>query len=459
MNIYYLGPGDADLEDVRRLITQALQPAATKTTQAYWGGPIAAQGVTPVPVEVGAGVPLIERSIPWSRWSSGTGRQYKLEPDSTSVQDYYTQNLRAIYSLRKFLYKAARVENVEPFDTPEALVSIQHWRNDIQHETSATLGRVVYPTIPPNTTTSSMEKTGNLPNRQALQKTINTRHEFLTTIPGLRLFLQNLDSTNLIQREELCIKLTPSENLGVQANLAGRLPNLVIRVAINTDTKSTKISTVKLVTQETESDLLLSNEALDVRYTRKSYISAGERIDQRIHDFIEASNLDIWAKDRLKTPASLKISIPKHAIRPKAGASEHSSSSGGNDAVNYTFASLIHRSYIQDEYLGLGFEYAIIEAGRIGGRRDQLRLTLSKPTRDHNAKTSPNSFGSLFKAAHSLVKDLGPRKIAMPKGPAVASVARRRKVGLGSERQMGEIRRLKSSIRNRRQLIRAHYIS
>jgi len=394
--VYYLGPGDGDFEDVRRLILQALEPAATKETQVHWAGPLNAEGVIRFPVDVGTGMPLNERSTEWSRWSSGTKKRFghntNAEYPLLALGSKITQHSNnrtlsgAIASASSFLYRKVQGEVLTAGQKTGSLAS--SWDTELRYNTSTVFGQVLYPM--------------NVPAGQDIEQQIQSRREFLTTVPRLRQFLTEMGSKNLKQYEELSIRLIPSHLSASDTVSAKDLPDLDIRIAIITDSQTTSLRSVRLIVGERQSDVLLPDELMDLRFVVESYLPASKQVDQRILDFVEASNLNILGQDRLKTPASLTISIPPHAIRSRARTSNADLDPGSEIQVNYIFAGLSHRSSLQDDFLKYRLEYSTIEAGRTGGRRDELRLSLPETI---HANDTTKVFASFFKAAHVMVQD------------------------------------------------------
>ena len=390
LTVYYLGPGDGDLEDVRRLISQALEADASKETEIQMVEPLGADKVSLIPVEVGTGLPLNERSREWSRWRSELKRSSGAAKVDTRVVRH-DKLLQVIMSSYKFLY--GRTQAKESTTSGDHVLPESHWDKYLRHNTSMVLGQVLYPAA----SSASVEN---------FQK-IKSRREFLTTVPRLHELLEELQSRNLHQTRELFIRLTPSRWSGSQTISTNDLPDLEIRVAIDTENRTVKLDNVKLIVRERRSDVLFPDEAVDLRFAAQSHLSARESVDKRIRDFVEASNLNVWGEDRLKTPASLQLSIPPHAIRPRAGVSKASQTPDSEISVDYVFAGLSHRSSFQIDYLEFTLEYSIIEAGRTGGRRNELRLSLPEFT---NSPHTRESFVSFFKAALSLAQDLGPTR-------------------------------------------------
>ncbi len=430
--VYYLGPSDGDFEDVRRLTLQALEPAATNKTQAQWIGPIKAEGVIRYPVDVGTGLPLSERSTEWSRWSSGIRKRSKeiaeagnplstRRPALAQSRDD-TKLSQVIASTNSFLFGKAQGERTIARHDPVLLGS--YWDRELRYNTSAVFGQLLYPKSP---------ETG-----MDITEQIKSRREFLTTVPGLRQFLTELRLPSLNQQEEMFIKLIPTPRSASEKTFVNNLPDLDIRVAIDTESRTTSLHSVRLIVRERQSDILLPNEMMDLRFVAESYLSARKQVDPRIRDFVAASNLNIWGEDRLKTPASLTISIPPHALQSQTGRSNTLPDPGLEIPVNYIFAGLSHRSFLQDEFLKFFMEYSTIEAGRTGGRRDELRLSLPGVIRAHDSK---GLFSSFFRAAHDLVQEFKQPEAVLHERRGDSVVTRR-------------IGRIRHGVTNRRRLVR-----
>lgn len=384
--VYYLGPRDGDFDDVRRLSLQALEPATSKETQVLWGGPLNAEGVIRYPVDVGTGLPLNKRSTEWLRWSCGPGKRSKQNPHLKYLipASRFTHLQMMVSSIpastSSFLHNEVQGDVSIPGQNPGSSGSC--WDRELRYNTSAIFGQALYPT--------------NVPARQDIKLQIQSRHEFLTTVPGLRQFLMELRAQNLKQHAELFIRLIPSQLSASETVSVKDLPDLEIRIAIDTDSQTIILHSVRLIVCEKQSDVLLPDELMDLRFVSESYLSAAKQVDQRILDFVEASNLNILGQDRLKTPGSLTVSIPPHAIRSRVGTSNASLDPDSEIQVNYTFAGLSHRSLLQDSFLDFHLEYSTTEAGRTGGRRDELRLRLPETV---HAEESKGLFTSLFNAA------------------------------------------------------------
>ena len=398
--MYYLGPSDHDVDDVRRLVLQALEPASKTKTKVHWLGASRLEQVTRSPVDVGTGLPLNQRATEWMRWNNGTKRKAKRKSEALKLLPVSDPAIPRTWdgsrflrfpgtenSIYQFLCEDARKETLTASQSSNTLQSF--WSKDVRNVMSAVVGQVLYPKDAPHPKDFKQQST--------------SRHEFLTTAPGVCEFLAELrpESTNLKHQEELVIRLTPSELSEPQSTLTNDLPNLEIRIAIDIENRAISVHNAILILLETQSDLLLPNAPMDLRFVSESFLIAGEQVDQRIHNFVDASNLNIWGQDRLKTPASLTLSIPSYAIGSRS--STATADPNSEIQVTYAFAGLSHRSFIHDKFSELDLDYSIIEAGRTGGRREELRLSLPEIV---DSSCTKESFLSLFEAAHDLVQEI-----------------------------------------------------
>lgn len=370
LNIYYLGPDDEDLEDARRLISQILRIKPAKERRLLIGAAIRQSRDLLVPIDVGTGLSLTERSQQWSRWCSRSTRQVDLKSqrEGAAVRLNTLENpldRKAVVRALSQFFAAP----VDKYENPKEMIS--HWVSNISYWDSALLGQVLFPTLGPKRATKS--DSGLQP------KLAEWRREFVTLVPGLVRSLESfgLETTDPTAWDEefLLIRLIPSFKTSLPVPLEV-VPELEIRIFFDESSKTTSIRDVRLVRRK-ELDLLLPQNIMDLRFIRRACVySRKGGLDAQIKQFVQDSNLDIWGTGRLRTPTSLTISIPPHSLGP---ISDGRSSEGfEREQVEYTFASLEHRCEIGVPFHQPGswadLTYTSIEAGKIGGRRDELGL-------------------------------------------------------------------------------------
>ncbi len=340
----------------------------------FWCGNINQAETVAVPVDVGSGLALIHRNQQWSRWCSPNARKIRevKAERGKSTSPNPLDNAKALNTLNKFL---ARPEQHHE----SSLEASPYWQPNIVHSDSVTLGHVVFSgTLAGKRSAPNQAKTEAVKDDQSTGRLNNIRREFVSSIAGVFRLLQPLGSvtSNPAIAEYVQVHLTPS--LGTLPVPMEVLPNLEIRIKLNNNTMTTSIEYVRLVHSK-HLDFMLPQNTVDLRFIRGSSVywqTDGPR-DPRIQQFIQDSNFDIWGTDRLRTPTELALEIPAHAMRP------HKRFPGekvpGAMLVDYTFSSLEHRSELlipigkAGEWSNL--TYTNIEAGKLGGRRDELTLT------------------------------------------------------------------------------------
>ncbi len=399
------------MEDVQRLVAQLLQPTAPKDSFSFWTGEENPKNATPIPIETGSRLRLVARGTQWSRWSSGLKRivePYETDKPLRKIEDDLRPDDIENRPARDKVMDTRICESlIDSMQTGSSMSASLHpetyWRKASVSETSALFGHIVYPTNASNEMRSRKKGEIAYPEYQSYGAFFNSRREFFTNFSGMRNFLQSGGFKKTEEsKEEFWIRLMPSQ-MQTQTQRQGQanlFPSLDLRVDINANTKKPSLASVRLVIREKELDLLLPGEAIDIRFLSESYVPSGEQIDPRISKFIQNSSLDILGEERLKTPTNLTILIPPHAIRRLIGPADDTTNNTDPpevelDLVEYTFSSLEHRSSISGIASGLNMYYTVIEAGRTGGRREELRMVLPEPNATPNQNASPDSSAAL----------------------------------------------------------------
>lgn len=259
------------------------------------------------------------------------------------------------------------------------------WRESPTRNTSAVVGHILYPVR-----TSNKMKTR--PKRRepdnVLETFFNSQREMLTSVTSPRSYLKNSRLTDIEENEQLRIMLSPAQKTDLTGPPSA-FPELFLYIRIDPDTKEASLAEVRLILQQRQVDLLLPDEAADVRFSAESSLRAAGEVDPEIMKFFEASYLDVTGRQRLRTPTNLTLLIPAQAIRTLSAASSGSTADSGQPpgetamsgvSVEYTFTGLEHWSAISgfDEDSGFRMQYSIVEAGETGGRRDELQIMFKK---------------------------------------------------------------------------------
>lgn len=261
-----------------------------------------------------------------------------------------------------------------------------YWTPEIEYHDSVKLGQVLFPANNARSIADTLERKRSRRTNETGRKlrpidtkeigigSLRTPREFLPLVPGLVRSLESLGS--LEKSEEFWrIRLSPSsKNVSLPVPFEA-LPDLEIWVSLDYDNKTTSIKDVRLVTGK-EKDFLQPQNLVDLRFVRKQCVYAkDDNLDPQIASFVQDSNLDPSGTERVKTPLGLSLSIPALAIQSHKGFDPKSYETL---LVDYTSVDLEHRSSLimpygePDSWPTLA--YTNIEAGPIGGRRDEISL-------------------------------------------------------------------------------------
>lgn len=382
--VSFIGPEDADLLETQRLIHQILRPAPAENLALAWSKGDKPSNPSPVPIAVDRRLSLLDRSQQWSRWRSPqidipTWRENKKD-ESPASNSSLGPTVQAIHG------KAA-VDTVKAFfDAPDD-ISYElhsryspHWIPEIEYHDSVTLGQVLFPT---KMTRLIADALGRMPKTKHKLK-IDTNfvglrssklpREFVPLVPGI---LRSLESLGPLEKSEdlLHIRLSPSSKNASLPVPVKTLPDLEIRILLDHEKKMNSIKDVRLVNRKNK-DFLQPRNVVDLRFVREQCVHANnDSIDPRIASFVQDSNFDIWGTGRLKTPLGLSLSIPALAVQAHNG---FDPKEYATVPVDYTSLGLEHRSLLtmcyQESNSWPTLTYTNVEAGHIGGRRDELSL-------------------------------------------------------------------------------------
>lgn len=235
----------------------------------------------------------------------------------------------------------------------------------------------------------------------------------MTDIPNL-VPLLNFPKLDLKKRtSEIRIRLSPSTQQYLETSDESALPKLELWIGIDEKTKTTHLRKSRLILTERDSDLLLPDKGVDVRFGAQSYLDSAGQSDPSIFEFVQNSNLNVWGTSRIQTPANLSLSIPMRALRADSSfAGPSALDDNGQLPVKYGFAGLDHRSLLHFQYRGLEVTCTTIEAGQTGGRRTEVRLltpAYEQSTQSSGGSLQSEEFRALFDSAFELLKIISPR--------------------------------------------------
>ena len=368
----------------------------------FGGGQTRRKSLTSTPVEVGNSLTLLDRAQEWTRIQSPSHEIKNGNANAHSLaRSHNSRSLRLIQM---------QLETSQYLTDPSTAPSYhQAWNMEPVLETSAVLGRLLYPK---DAIGSRGYSTSSLTQRRVLD----------TDVPRVRRALE-YRGVALKAKEEFLIKMQAINEVGKDQFKETLLPNLEIRVSIH-DTKHpgqqrNVVNSIRLILEDKEADLILPHEPMDIRFRRHVYTKAIKKeFDPRVGDFINASNLARRRLDLMDTPKSLVLGVPKRFLNPDF----HSVEGDGSDVqVNYSFSSLELHSTLYGQPFdihskrGISLKFSTVDSGFIGGCRQELRFTESckmpylpdsTPTQIQQQRGTKSSLYCLYDSMCDLMDDL-----------------------------------------------------
>ncbi|KAI4247942.1 MAG: hypothetical protein L6R42_009452, partial [Xanthoria sp. 1 TBL-2021] len=412
--VYSMKNDEESLDDAQRYVRQLCRPSRSSAMGAFYGGrPVASKKPNLVPVVRTVGLPMTERGTGWTRISMAGGKQRV-----RAGADCYVSE--ALNGIRQHLESPNAISKANKHRP-----SHPHWHTSQSKESSVVLGRVLYPA---KTMTSFKRERYFL---DALEK----RHVFDTDVPSLRKAL-DLRSARTYRVEELRVQLkaTGTEMEGTHSS---ELPDLEIRFSIDDRSHNVVPQSVHLILVDRQADLLLPHEPTDLRFATQICSKATSNLDPHILDFIKRSNLCVYGAQKHEVPNRMTVQIPERLLPGAIVPEEAKDGEKSKDAekfkdaeesknaevlVNYSLAAIenhfiLRSSPGQSHHLrGLNFSFSIIDAGPIGGQRQEVRffderevesapdlLPLEKVDDQESEKPT---FNRLYDCAHDLIQNL-----------------------------------------------------
>lgn len=423
--VYSLRNRNKSLEDAKKFIGQALRPNKAAVVGSFSAKVQAVtETLVPVPVEAGQSIPLVDRGTAWIRRVSTSGR--RLADGQNVAGEHPPPNyltLPALRSIQNYIQTSDAWEKAST-KSPE----YAFWWSDVHQETSAIPGRLLYPA----------ETATRGTNRGPLYNITAARRVFSTDLPSLRWSL-DAQEPSMNAKEELYVTFSAVTKQGSDNLEKARVPDLELRFTQDStfftplsngprseDTAAFKhkatLKTVRLILERKEADLSLPHEQADVRFQHRIYVNGKAATDPSIESFKRASLLDRADVDRIETPQLLTVRIPRQFLFPGQDLEE---SEDSEVAVDYSPTG-IERRYSLQNRPGLNprkrlsnFTYSTIDAGLIGGRRQEIRFSSLSPDRAVRSGSAPmkskkgatgdsrSTVRTLYKSAMDMIHSLG----------------------------------------------------
>ena len=299
-----------------------------------------------VPIEADPSLGFAARQEKWYRWrdrsmgwkDSGTLAKLTM-PASKSL---IIQDLR-----KRFRGSANTVES-------------EHWRSTPEQTVSATFGNIAHSIAKPAQLLTKLYNPGldkyetRRTSKRVFAKLIQHRRAFVAKAPSVLPVVNELATKEPTLSTSILITLKPDIDT---------LPRLDLEVLVDSNKRVTELCGANLAFDIRTFDLLLPAQSVDIRYlSRTSFVATPENFDPAILTFLANSNIDVWGTERLRTPQGLVLSMPGHE------------STSEQTKAHYSVASLAVCSNLRTTFQGFPLTLSTIEAGRSGGRREELKL-------------------------------------------------------------------------------------
>ena len=386
-----------------------------------FGGSQNPKAIALVPIQIGNGLPFVQRTREWSRWTKIIKRDLDIDAVRTKLQastNIIDDDGVVQRSAVRWIEKQQRLLTGLLLEGPSSVAPSPHWQDQLRYSRSVTIGRVIYPRDVvqqvQKTIAAQWEKGKAFsPN---MWKKILGPHEFLSSRNGrLPSFFEKFSR----KREFLVIKLSPKEENIPAAPLANDddssarapkyAPDLEIHLEVDRDRQKIASTAVSAVFRSQNSDLMLPQESNDLRFVTEQYAISSANVDPNLQAFIEASNLAVWGSERLKTPLSLVLDVPRFNGKDQ----DHIEHQG---PVEYDFTALEHRTQLFIVQGDFHYEHTMIEAGQSGGQREEFRIHLLNQSQEESFK----QFQKLFEEAKTWIAEMS----QSAKRPLFASIMR-----------------------------------
>ncbi|KAL9017800.1 MAG: hypothetical protein Q9185_004889 [Variospora sp. 1 TL-2023] len=411
LSIYYLGNNGKSVESAQRFIRRSLKANHTGATGVFFGGTQAmTENLTSIPIEVGQSVPLIDRGTAWTRQVNGSDEKTHHGHQAPHPLPRFRIS-QALKALERHIHPSLGLGRITASQQ-----NSRFWQSELSQDLSAVVGRVLYP--------AKIAPFGKSPG--AFLDEINSQRTLFTDLPNIRRTVENRELKMMLQNE-LCIRLSAAAEMTSEDSGSATLPDLELRFRIFSDEPGTmrkiKFKGVRLILEKKQADLLLPLEQADLRFEMQKYVNGKENPDPRILEFIKSSNLVATEIDDIETPQVLTISIPQDVLYPSREKTDRSEISiDYSPAIIEHRCTLQHRPGLQPRKKLADLSFSSIDAGIIGGRRQEIRYFDDRPLkddpelameRDGERQAKDSTVKALYRSAIGMIRSLGME----PEGP------------------------------------------
>ncbi|KAJ4330926.1 hypothetical protein N0V95_009975 [Ascochyta clinopodiicola] len=234
-----------------------------------------------------------------------------------------------------------------------------YWALEPEYKVSADFGQALFP----------LEYSD--PNKVVEAAADSARSPFQPAIPGLGSLLASSEFQNLSRTETpaLLYDFIPSPGQKVfetetsLKEIGPTFPRLHVQVRTGRDGNRPTIHKLSLGFQERVHDVLLPDQAADIRFYRYGRLrfSSKSHHDKNVEEWSEAVRQNIESGGRLSAP-SLTIDIPKWTIPG------YPTDATGMLPIKYLFSGIQFRQSVTGRLLDTQISYSTMQAGKLGAR-------------------------------------------------------------------------------------------
>lgn len=258
-------------------------------------------------------------------------------------------------------------------------------------ELYANYGNVIHKPPPTNNSLTPVSLPG------LLNHSGNASRTFLSVVPGFSPLLQYVVASTKFQRhfndekypDSLLFRFSPAPwDLEDPSSLED-FPDLGLRLQVGRDQGRARFQGMGMTIRERNIDVLLPRKAVDMRFVRREVLWTRDALvrSEEIRHYLTMINTNLSGGGAIRAPANLTLRIPAWTINNSdkynslpAEETEH----GKEFVKEFVFTGVEHRQMVKfdlpdDQHR---ISYTSVEAGRVGGRRGELRLRLRKPAKN-----------------------------------------------------------------------------
>lgn len=383
-----------------------------------------------VKVPINEVMPWQSRLLEWTRWIMPTSkpdesRQNVIQSSKETEKIESPPNSSAKGGSQD--RSEAASQRPSPDDEPKAAkhpkIPKDHplyveWSDEFWTESSALMGNVLH--SQPDTTSSPVKGFPTTP------LSYDTIRSFSTSVPNLSQVLATAQGVNLEPIESVIMRFQPNpfwipqnSTVPVGSQAFSAFPPIEMRFGVVPDTKRLELKDVRAIISTENSDLMLPDSPVDIRFQQKTTVRLHGLRDSRLpglEKFLLKSNLNIdFSKgSRLDMPPTLKLPISSHLCSKGAFELLHDKDALVKN-VEYLFIGIEIRKTIAMDFDGWRLVYTSVEAGKAGGRRGELRLRPVRRTasEDPNDDTEQAFISTALKLADAHYTPIEVRKIML----------------------------------------------